>query len=259
MTTLDYFNQFWRLNKDVPFTSSDVHLYFYLLSVWNSTGRTDAFVVKTSAIETDTELNKRTILRSRERLKKRGLVNFSQGTTKGKYAHYILHYVTDGVTDSVTDYVTDGVTDGVTDSKEKVSPTPPLKENISEIREKERITKVIPKKDIDLSFCLPSYIPIMEEWLEYKRNRKEMYKTPASIRKCYNNLLTLSDSNPTTAKLIIDQSMANNWAGIFELKHGINQGNHSEKRAANEEVFRQFIADREQRASGMAYEVEKPF
>ncbi len=34
----------------------------------------------------------------------------------------------------------------------------------------------------------------------------------------YNKLLKLSNNNPVTAKSIVEQSMANNWAGIFELK-----------------------------------------
>lgn len=41
--------------------------------------------------------------------------------------------------------------------------------------------------------------------------------------------------------------------------NGVNQANHSEKRAINAQVFADFLADREQRASGMAYEVERPF
>jgi hypothetical protein len=53
----------------------------------------------------------------------------------------------------------------------------------------------------------------------------------------------------------------NNYIKILEgnYDNGVNQANHSEKRAINAQVFADFLADREQRASGMAYEVERPF
>ena len=39
-----------------------------------------------------------------------------------------------------------------------------------------------------------------------------------SVGKCLAQLQNLSRNNPQTAQLIIDQSIANNWAGLFELK-----------------------------------------
>lgn len=210
MTLIDYFNQFWKLNDDKPFNPNDAYLYFYLLSLWNKTGRPDSFPVKTSSIEIETELNKKTILRSRERLRNKGLIDFKQGSTKGKHPYYILG--------RVTDYVTDYVTDGVTESKEKVSPTPPLKENITELKEKEKTTKVVSKKETDLSFCLPSFVPIMEEWLAFKKEKGQTYK-PIGLRACYHNLTKLSDNNPAIAKLIVEQSIANNYSGLFKLRN----------------------------------------
>ena len=214
MTIIDYHNQFWEEYKKKRFSPNETLLYFYLLDVWNNSGRKEQFECRTNSIELILEMNKMTLTRCRDKLKSRGLIKFVNGSTKGKYPHYSLCRVTDNVTDNVTDYVTDSVTE----SKEKVSPIPPLKENISELREKERISKDIPKKEINLSFCLPSYVSVMEEWLEYKKKRKENYKTEASIRKCYQNLVNLSGNNSAIAQLIVDQSIANNWAGLFELK-----------------------------------------
>ena len=34
----------------------------------------------------------------------------------------------------------------------------------------------------------------------------------------YNSLVKLSNNNPETAKKIVEQSMSNNWQGLFELK-----------------------------------------
>lgn len=59
---------------------------------------------------------------------------------------------------------------------------------------------------------------LMHTWLEYKRLRKESYRSEIGIRKCLTMLRNLSSNNPETVAAIIDQSIANNWAGLFELK-----------------------------------------
>lgn len=56
------------------------------------------------------------------------------------------------------------------------------------------------------------------DWLDYKKSRKETYKNDKSIEACYNHLMNLSYNNISIAEKIILQSMANNWAGLFELK-----------------------------------------
>lgn len=230
-----------------PFSPNETRLYFFLLSRWINQTEQKPFECSTHYLETHLLLPKMTITRCREKLKQRGMIQYVKGDRKVKNPFYFLC----GVTNSVTKHVTN--------PKEKVSPVPPLKENNLENREKERITKVIPKKEENLAFCLPSYVPIMQVWLEYKKERGQAYK-PRGLMACYNNLLKLSNNNPTIARLIVEQSIANNYQGLFELKNnGVNQKHYSEKRAANEEVFRQFVAEREQRASGMVVEVEKPF
>jgi hypothetical protein len=71
---------------------------------------------------------------------------------------------------------------------------------------------------IDKKEIKEEYIDCFSEWLIYKQERKETYKSDKSILICYKHLLNLSNNNPGIAKLIIDQSMANNWAGLFEFK-----------------------------------------
>lgn len=65
--------------------------------------------------------------------------------------------------------------------------------------------------------------PIFSEWLEYKKSRKETYKSEKSLQALANELTRLSNNDQATARAIIQKSMANNWAGIFALKTEINQ------------------------------------
>jgi hypothetical protein len=74
------------------------------------------------------------------------------------------------------------------------------------------------KKDFDFSFIDSKFKDLFELWIKYKKSRKEMYKTQESIEACYRNLLKLSMDDPIKAKLVIDQAMGNNYAGLFPLK-----------------------------------------
>lgn len=60
--------------------------------------------------------------------------------------------------------------------------------------------------------------PQITKWLNYKKSRGESYKTEQSIMIFAKKLFTMSNGKPDAATQIIEQSMANNWAGIFELK-----------------------------------------
>lgn len=73
--------------------------------------------------------------------------------------------------------------------------------------------------DVDLSFCQSGYDEPMTDWLLYKRERKQSYNSEISIKKCYNKLLELSEGDAKTAQAIVDQSIANNWSGLFPLRN----------------------------------------
>ena len=70
----------------------------------------------------------------------------------------------------------------------------------------------------DLSFVQEDFLEVFKYWLEYKKARKESFKTEASLKACYKKILELSGENVEKAHQIIENSMANNWAGLFEPK-----------------------------------------
>ena len=79
-----------------------------------------------------------------------------------------------------------------------------------------------------LKFVSEEYLEAFTRWVNYKAERKEKYKTKESLQECYERLKVLSGNNPTTAMAIVKQSIANNWAGLFELKQSKN-GNSSQQ------------------------------
>lgn len=144
-----------------------------------------------------------------------------------------LTNVTDNVDDNVDDDVDDNNTppsnppDGGGEDLEELSKKQKeLEAKEAELRAKEQeLLKLeaalkarkhaeLPKID----FVSPEYAEAFTTWLEYKRERRESYKSDKSLRMAYSKLLQLSGNDPFKANAIVQQSMANNWAGLFELK-----------------------------------------
>lgn len=88
---------------------------------------------------------------------------------------------------------------------------------------------VIRKNDFDFSFVELDYKKPFDEWMQYKKDRKENYKSQNSIVKFYNQLKLYSNFNPETAQQIVDNSMSNNWAGIFKPKTESNGPRNNER------------------------------
>lgn len=80
------------------------------------------------------------------------------------------------------------------------------------------------KRDLlDLSIVSTDMLPVVQTWLSYKREKKQSYK-PTGFKSFYKKLCELSGNDPQKAMAIIEQSMANNYAGIFEVKQNSNYG-----------------------------------
>lgn len=63
---------------------------------------------------------------------------------------------------------------------------------------------------------------VLEEWIAYKKERGQTYKS-RGLSMCRKKLMELSNGSPTLAQEIVEQSMANNWAGLFPLRNQTRQ------------------------------------
>ena len=88
----------------------------------------------------------------------------------------------------------------------------------------------------NLDFVSEGFKSTFQLWLDYKRERKEIYKSEKSLKIAYNQLVKLSGNNPDTAKLIVEQSIASNWQGLFELKNK----NHNKPNIADYDNSKQY-------------------
>ena len=272
MTLIDYHNLFWEEYRKKSFTPNETLLYFFLLNIWNTTGRKPIFEVKTAMVESILGMNKMTLTRCRESLKKRRLLKVVNGSTKGKYPHYSLLDVTDNVTDNVTIH------------------------RVIRVKEKERISKDIPKKD---ELSLPSTTKTDDsksdrmDWGAFMQTFNDML-SPAIPR-----IISVNESRRQRVKSIVKEFGKESIMKVFEIVSKsdfltgrktdwkcdfdwifqkrnyikILEGNYdngeqiqrnaasgfTSKQEANNYAFEQFLRDREARENGMAYEVEKPF
>ncbi len=95
-------------------------------------------------------------------------------------------------------------------------------------------------KDMDMDMCkkfevLPEFYKVLLSWLKYKRARGESYKTTDSTELAYKKLLRLSGKDPNKAIKVIEQSMENNWAGLFRLNR--EDKDPTSNRAGHKETF----------------------
>jgi hypothetical protein len=72
-----------------------------------------------------------------------------------------------------------------------------------------------------MSIVAPNMLEPVETWLAYKKEKGKMYK-PIGFKNFYKKLCELSGNNPQIAMTIIEQSMANNYEGIFPLRNNNN-------------------------------------
>ena len=80
------------------------------------------------------------------------------------------------------------------------------------------------KYGIDFSFVEETFEDAFFRWLKYKQGRGEKYKNQKSLRTCYDKMKKDSKNSPSVAMKMIEQSEANNYAGLFPLKENYNNG-----------------------------------
>lgn len=77
------------------------------------------------------------------------------------------------------------------------------------------------KTELDMSIVAPQMLEPVETWLAYKKEKAQSYK-PTGFKTFYKKLCEFSGNNPQVAMAIIEQSMQNNYAGIFPLRNNNN-------------------------------------
>ena len=72
----------------------------------------------------------------------------------------------------------------------------------------------------------------LDMWLAYKKEKHQTYK-PRGLAALKKKLLQLSNGNPEYAKVIVEYSMGNNYAGLFAPKNNSINSYEQQQRTYN--------------------------
>lgn len=221
MNYIELINNFWELDEAWQFTCCETRLYFYLVKTANRLGWADSWTHSDDKTSANVGVSRNSLKTARNRLSQAQLISFKEGG-KGHANKTRYQILTPKV-----------------DPKLPPKPTPKVDPKLSPLLNKLNQTKLnnksisndIPKEVVvgyekfSFDFVEEAFKKSFTTWLDYKKQRKESYKTQRSLELCYKKLLEKSTNDPSIALKIVEESMSNNWAGLFELKQkGGNNG-----------------------------------
>ena len=112
-----------------------------------------------------------------------------------------------------------------------------LMEDVNE-NENEDVNTNVNKEKVELPFESYEFKDAWEQFKFYKKKEfKFTYKTKQSERAALKELLTLSKGNEDIAIKIINQSLANGWKGLFNLKEDAKGTSNNTRKLTKGEQF----------------------
>lgn len=126
---------------------------------------------------------------------------------------------TDTVVDTVPDTVIDTDGDTVPDTNNKLNQTKQNK-----------------KIDFDLSFVDIVFIPIVKDFIQYRKQIKKPYKTERGVQMFYNELKKLSGNNYQKALRLVEYAKGKEWQTVYQIKDENNKRNFERKPHSDEHL-----------------------
>jgi hypothetical protein len=244
---------FWRAHEEHSFGTTEVAVYFYLLEVCNICHWKNPFKRNNAKIEADLGISFNTLKNARNKLVQSGLLSFktTNGSPNVVYTLSKFDEVTNEVSVEVGDEVSNEVTNKVGDeiiktkqnkTKQIIPPTPhsggegadknsfPEAKPVKPPLEKEKSSAKKEKPPpLRFDFVEEKFREAFMRFVEYRKDMRKPFKTQQGVEACYKKLKTLSGGDPQTAAQIVEQSIASEWQGLFELKNQQN-GNKNNSR-----------------------------
>lgn len=218
---------FWTLQNSYQLGVTEIALYFYLVEVSNVCGWIGTFKRSNSKICADLSISFRTLQSARDRLKQIGILDFKTRNGDANVTYTFAKFAK--VSAEVSAKVSAEVSAEIIKNKNKN-------------KVKKDTTNVVSKKATKPLFSLDfisdeNFKKLFEEWLDYKRRVKHnSYKDQKQIELAYRKMYELGGGDVETCRAIVEQSIANNWQGLFELK---TQSFNNQKTTAKNEQNKQ--------------------
>lgn len=203
----------FRFENSHKVTAAHSEFYFYLLDRWNRFGQKEVFSCpRILTMEVLGIGSHNTYKKIYQDLIAFGFIEeVSKACNRYKECSYIRLSKNDTLSDSLSDSLPDNLSDNLSDT-------------IIELKNKG--TKEQKKKGFDFSgYGILS--ELMQKWVDYKKSIKNSYKSQSSLDIVAKKLNELSGGDIQKAEAIVEQSIANQWQGLFALRQtmNVNRGN----------------------------------
>lgn len=242
---------FYDLLLTNKLSTGQIALWHALMHINNKCAWVEWFTVSNQTLELLTGTSRQAIVKNRNILKQKNILDFKINGTKA--TSYMLNSIQDGLQDSCLNSLQDSLQDSCRDS------LPLNKLNINQTKRKidTNVSKEISHEDIfsDRTFS-DTMKDKLTEWFSYKSERKEPYK-PTGLKSFLSQIENkLGEYDEADIISAIDNSMANNWKGIFydkltksvDKRKGINLNDYIEKPKDNS--FASIALELERKAHG---------
>jgi hypothetical protein len=173
-------------------------------------------------------VNEKTLIKARESLINAGLIYYKSGKNKRIISSYsfVKEFKTTVTTtvnftanQTANQTANKGANQTANDTGDKGVNDTGDSTDYNKLKQKPNINILSKVSHGDFDFISNEFLETFTLWLEYKKDRRQNYKSEKSLKACYNKLVKLSKNDPVIAEQIVNESIANNWSGLFELKN----------------------------------------
>lgn len=212
MNYLKQVNRFYELQLINSLNANSQSLYFALLNINNKCNWIKNFTVANTTLMTFTGLNTTSLQRARNVLIQKGYINYQKrsGNNAGIYEIVDFEQQSGQQTEQQIDQQDEQQTDSNADTLNKLNKTKQKTKEKKKEKETE-LDKVLNEKIKDEE--------LKNTFREFIKMRKTIKKTltTTGLELCIKRLFKLSN-NKTEQLAILNNSIMNNWQGIFPLK-----------------------------------------
>ena len=212
MRYISQINGFWNWRRLNEINHAQTDLYFAILNCGNSCGWKSEFNIPNSTIIGMCQISSSELAKNRNLLIQKGLIRYKKGN-KGTAGSYSIIPLYDNYSDSYSDSYLDSDMDSHSDSDMGIN-----HENIPRVKSKSKSKNIPPISPEDV-FSQIEDKRLKTTLYDFEKMRKAIKKpmTNKSKELLLHKLSGMTE-NPNEQIEILNQSILNNWQGIFPLK-----------------------------------------
>lgn len=224
-----------KARRRFRFTATEQALFYELVAICNGEDWEDVFDCSNMELCFALNVKEKTLIKARESLINAGLIYYKSGKNKRVISSYsfVKEFKSTTVNFTGNQTANEVANQTANDTVDKGANDTGNSTDYIKLKQKQNRNILSKVSHGDFDFISAEFLETFSLWLEYKKDKGQNYKSEKSLKACYNKLVKLSKNDPAIATQIVDESIANNWAGLFELKNIKNNGDKKQPDVAD--------------------------